>query len=349
MKIINMKHSVCDYTCMWNGLEDVYRERTGNELPPNFFFGLSAFCSPLYLKTSKGGVPRAMYFNAGLPKKMYGFMGSKIGFSYSSIENSTFKYALNKAKNQIDRNNVLVVGALDMYHLEYHYKFYHKFHIPIHYILMVGYDDAKKQIYLFDCGKFDMQILSYENLEKAWNVNVPGLSKKNTLFTFDFENNLNNVKSIFYKSLKSKVDDNLHLKVNFIGVKAFDKLAKEIGKWNLEVSSAEYKNCLLHLVEYTGFPPIVPDECTMPDNNHNGARFQFSQLLLWGSKMYDEAYLEKAAIKFMKSGKLIEQLSTEILKCVNHTSPISSDIIALIKNIGLTEKKAYEYIENCFK
>ena len=169
------------------------------------------------------------------------------------------------------------------------------------------------------------------------------------LLTFNFENNLNDVESIFYKSLKNKVDDNLHSKVNFIGVKAFEKLAKEIGKWNLEVSSAEYKKCLLHLVEYAGFPPIVPDESAMPDNNHNGARFEFSQLLKWGSEIYDDAYLEKAANKFMESGNLIEQLSIKILKCANHNLPISSDIIELIKNVGLIEKTAYEYIENCFK
>jgi hypothetical protein len=33
-----MKHHMHDYECMWNGIEDIYMDKTGETLPNNFFF-----------------------------------------------------------------------------------------------------------------------------------------------------------------------------------------------------------------------------------------------------------------------------------------------------------------------
>ena len=42
-----------DYTCMWNGVEDLYIRDTGEMLPPKFFYVLSSFGSFCYMKTPK--------------------------------------------------------------------------------------------------------------------------------------------------------------------------------------------------------------------------------------------------------------------------------------------------------
>lgn len=53
-----------------------------------------------------------------------------------------------------------------MYYLSYYPKFYYKEHIPIHYILMVGYDDEEKYIYVYDCGIEEMQKLNMKLLKR---------------------------------------------------------------------------------------------------------------------------------------------------------------------------------------
>lgn len=40
-QIIELKHHSHDYECMWNGIEDLYMNETGESLPDGF-----SFCSP---------------------------------------------------------------------------------------------------------------------------------------------------------------------------------------------------------------------------------------------------------------------------------------------------------------
>ncbi len=37
-KMIEIKHHKDDYECMWNGIEDLYMDKTGEILPENLFF-----------------------------------------------------------------------------------------------------------------------------------------------------------------------------------------------------------------------------------------------------------------------------------------------------------------------
>ncbi len=38
-KIIeNLSHHLDDYECMWNGIEDIYMNKTGEKIPDQFFF-----------------------------------------------------------------------------------------------------------------------------------------------------------------------------------------------------------------------------------------------------------------------------------------------------------------------
>lgn len=346
MKVIEVKHTVCDYKCMWNGVADLYTTRTGFNTPPYFFFGLSGLCNPAFIKVSKSDAPRMFYFSSGVAARMYLAMANIVGFDYSVIENRSFRFSLRKAKQQIDKGNPVIIGATDMFHLEYHEKFFHKLHIPIHYFLMVGYDDEKENIFLYDCGKQDIQELSYSNLKKAWDVDISGLSKKNTLFIFNFKDEVNDVKAIFFKALKEKVNTNLHARINIIGLKAFRKLASEINSWDKELTKEQYEKCLLHVVEYAGFPPFVPDDYTKINTTHDGGRFAFANLLKWGADAYYIPELKIASDKFIESGKLINILAYQILKCVQEQKPLTREISKLILSIVNCEEEAYKIIDN---
>ena len=47
-------------------------------------------------------------------------------------------------------------------------------------LLAVGYDDEKQVVYAHDCSFDGVQQISYIEFENSLNVNVPGISKKNT-------------------------------------------------------------------------------------------------------------------------------------------------------------------------
>jgi uncharacterized protein YvpB len=71
-------------------------------------------------------------------------------------------------KKEIDKGNPVIVGPLDMFHLEYRSDLFHKKHTFAHFVLVVGYDDGREDVYIYDCDLHGRQKLSYKNLELAW-------------------------------------------------------------------------------------------------------------------------------------------------------------------------------------
>ena len=182
MKLITLEHKVCDYTCMWNGIQDIYQQKSGEDVPGYLFFCLSGIGNFVYLSFKQGGLRKMVGWGDGRPKKMYPDVCGTIGFSFKCIEGTSFAYCLKTAKAQIDEGKPVVLGCLDMYYLDYYPKMYQKIHVPIHYVLMVGYDDDKQCVYVLDCGKPDMQTLSYACLEQALNVKKSPVGDKNGFY-----------------------------------------------------------------------------------------------------------------------------------------------------------------------
>jgi hypothetical protein len=107
-----------------------------------------------------------------------------IGFEETVIEGKTFKNTFPKLKESIDSGQPVLAGALDIYYLQYYPDLYEKLHVPIHYVLVVGYDDEKHVVFVHDCSHEKVQPISCDEFEKALDVNVPGMSKRNTIRIF---------------------------------------------------------------------------------------------------------------------------------------------------------------------
>jgi hypothetical protein len=151
-KFLSIPHHVDDYECMWNGIEDLYMQKSGEKIPQQFFFSLSGKGNFIYLKSNKGQIKRQAAWGDGRTKLMYKEIADIVGFQYKHTEGKTFDYAIKTAKTQIDAGNPVILGGLDMYYLTYYPKFYMKLHIPLHYVMMIGYDDEKGCGYVLDCG-----------------------------------------------------------------------------------------------------------------------------------------------------------------------------------------------------
>ena len=259
MKLLQLPHKVCGMSCMINGLEDLYEQETGVRLPDWLLVHLSGLTGFVYIKNKKAPTPRMVFWGSNVARYQYEALADVVGFRWQMMADRSFSFTLRRAKESVDASIPPLLGVLDMYHLPYYEKFYHNFHVPIHHVLMVGYDDEKETAFVLDCDRPDVQFIPYADLEQAWNVNIPGLGKKNTFYTFEFNGQVADVESIARNGLRKRALEMLEAPVSMLGLKGMRKLARELTGWPEELSTTQLDASLRHLAEFTGFPPVPPN------------------------------------------------------------------------------------------
>ncbi|MFH1188199.1 MAG: BtrH N-terminal domain-containing protein [bacterium] len=324
-KILNIPHRVCKSTCFSNGLEDILEWR-GQKYANYFIPILGGMGEFAYLKFKKTKPPQMVFWGANTRYLMKD-LEKIIGFKQTLIENRTFKNTFNKIKKIIDGGQPVVAGALDMYYLHYYPEIYQKKHIPIHYLLAAGYDDDKQEIYIRDCGCKSIQKISYSEFEKALNVNVPGMSKKNTIRTFVLPKELPSELEIAQKGFSFRAKKMLNPPVKLFGIPAMRKLAKEIFFW-------KEKKSFEHLAIYATTPPELPKTFEKSD----GMRFWKAQALKELGEKYKIDKWLKASAMFQKSGEFIIEISKAAIK---QDANKISDLISKVANI---EEEAYKIL-----
>jgi hypothetical protein len=140
-----------------------------------------------------------------------------------------------------------------MFHLPYYKAIYHTRHIPIHYVLLVGYDD--EAAYVHDTDRDDVQAISLEELRLAWDVNVPGMGKRNRFVVLDISPNLPPTDALIRSSLTDACQMMLRPPVSMVGIPAMRKLAREIVTWPAELGKETAAKCLRQVREYLNTPP----------------------------------------------------------------------------------------------
>ncbi len=344
MKLITHEHKVCDYTCMWNGIQDIYQQKSGEDVPGYLFFCLSGIGNFVYLSFKQGGLRKMVGWGDGRPKKMYPDVCGTIGFSFKCIEGTSFAYCLKTAKAQIDEGKPVVLGCLDMYYLDYYPKMYQKIHMPIHYVLMVGYDDDKQCVCVLDCGKPDMQTLSYACLEQALNVKKSPVGDKNGLFTIDFAEPVKPLRDIAVSGFLKKAQHMLNPPVGFAGIRGMRKLAREIDGWREELTPKEYREALENFVMFTGTVPNPPARlfgCQEDDIRHDGARAKMSELFAALSGRLGISEWHQTAALFSQSGDVLVEMTDLIVDDLLGQSRDLGELSKLISRVADLEEKAY--------
>lgn len=322
-KLIKMPHEVHESTCYVNGLFDIL---TWKGASYDYFLlpiigGMASFA---YLRF-KMATPPCMVYWGNNPKYLLNDLGKIIGFSESISEGKSFKNEFPKIKGYLDNDEPVMVGALDMFYLHYYVDLYQKEHVPIHYVLVVGYDDEKSEVYVHDCTYDGVQAISYADFEKSLNVNVPGMSKKNTYRVFRLPQTMPNELEIAEKGLAYKANRLLKPPVNMFGIPAMRKLAKDITTW-------DDKSCFTHMVAYAGLtPPLIAE-----DLSHNdGLRFEQARVLKeLGQKYQREQWITTSDL-FVKSGETIIKLCEKALEYDGNACA------QILNQIGDIEEEAY--------
>ena len=347
-KIIYIPHRIDDYVCMWNGLEDLYIQNTGEILPPKCFFSLSSFGSFLYMKTPKSNLKRIVSLSDGRPKQMYKFMAPIVGFDYKVYEYNTFKQVLNKIKNEIDAGFPCMIGALDMYYLHHFEKIYHNEHIPFHYELVVGYDDDSELIYFNDCGRLDTLSISYDELSLALDCHYPELSKKNTVWTFRI-NQMKNKYQIAKEVILKKKELFLNPRVGFTGYKGFCKFINELSKWKHELSKEEYDKILVNIVQFFGTVPTIPNALlgiNKPDEvEYCGGFDKINVVLSSIGEEYNDINMQKVSKIFFKAAPIITQIKEVIVDHLIGNCNVTEKLPLLFTQVANTMKYGFETLK----
>lgn len=356
-KMITLPHHVSDYECMWNGIEDIYQLKSGEKIPDYFFFALAGFGNFVYInrKIRKGDTYDRMVhaaWNDGRTKKMYERLASIIGFQFKHIEGRTFGYTMKKAKEQIDQGRPVVLGALDMYYLPYYPKFYERRHIPIHYVLMVGYDEEAGCVYVQDCGLEGEQVLSMDILEKALAIEKTDLCDKNAICILTFDEQLKNVGDIAIDAFTQKAKSQLNPPVKFLGIPGMRKLAKEFPRLQYELTEEQYNQMITNILMFTGTVPSLPNAVYGSEEKdfvrHMAAREELAGVLRTIGRGYVIKGYEKAADYFIESGLYIQEMSdlltAYLLQEKAACDSLGERVSELIYKIADIEEKAYMFI-----
>jgi hypothetical protein len=327
-KILTLPHEVHESTCYVNGLYDLLAWR-GAKYDYFLLPIIGGMASFTYLKFKLAQPPCMVYWGNN-PKYLIQELGELMGFKQLVSEGRSFKNEFPKMKKHLDENQPLVVGALDMYYLRYYPDLYQKEHVPIHYLLLVGYDDGKEEVLVHDCSHPGVQELAYSDFEKSLDVNVPGMSKKNTYRFFSMPDNFLDELDLAEKGFSHKAERMLKPPVNLIGIPAMRKLAGEIGDW-------QDKSCFNHMVAYAGLtPPLIA-----ADLSHNdGMRFELARVLREFGEKYSKKNWVNASHLFLKSGQMIIDLCKEGSK---FNGPACSNILS---EIASTEEEGYRLLSS---
>lgn len=300
-KLHRLPHKVCESTCYVNGLEDLAAWR-GADYADFLLPVVGGMASFTYLRFKRADPPCMVYWGAN-PKYLMKDLAKIIGFKKIAVEGKTFKNTFLELRESIDNGQPIVAGALDMYYLHYYPDLYRKLHVPIHYVLVVGYDDEKRVVFVHDCSHKGVQQIPYDEFEKSLDVNVPGMSKRNTIRILTLPEKMPSEFEVAKTGFSHKAERFLNPPVRLFGIPAMHKLADEILAW-------DNKKCFEHMVTYATTPPLLPKTF---ENSHGMRFWQVGVLSTLGRKYGVGAWVE-ASVLFRQSGKKIKKLCKEALK-----------------------------------
>jgi hypothetical protein len=345
MKLINLPHTVTDFTCPVKGIEDMYEWKTGVRLPDYFLMPLSMI-GFTYIKQQLAPAPRMVFWGNATGKSQHTFLGDVIGYRWTCMEGKSFKTTFGEAKACIDAGTPVIFGLLDMYHLPYYPKFYHNFHIPQHYVLLVGYDDNTQAAYVLDNGLAEVQTIPYPDLQSAWNVHIPGQGVRNTFFRLEFKDKIASQEEIARIGLLKRSEFVLNPPVKFMGISGLKRFAVEFSQWEAELTPQALQESLLHLVTFTCSMVPMPPQRLLPYpighvDLHQGTRDRFAQLLSNLAGQYHMPCWDQAAESFRESGKYIGALTDMICNCIQGEGVKTSAIRENLEKIVAFEEKGF--------
>jgi len=309
---LTIPHRQAPGLCPVNGIRDLVHWRAGRDWSNQFLWGLGQGGGFAYLRFSAADPPRQVYWGTAGPRQ-HRYLAELLGAGFVEVENRTFKFSWMKAREAVDAGTPPVLGPLDMFYLHFYEDMYHKRHVPIHYELLVGYDEEKADVH--DTGKCEVQEILLDELQAAWDVHVPGLGKRNRMVVLDVPEDPPSTGLLIRKSIADQSQAMLRPPVSIVGIPAMKKLAREIARWPQELGEETAAKCLRQVREYLSSPPDL-------EGDH----------LTAGRDLYVEFLLE--------AGPLAELDFGEAIRCLRESIATIPEIAEALRDSRLEDAAA---------
>ena len=143
---LTLPHRVKPGMCPVNGIRDLVHWRTGRDWPNEFVHGLGQGGGFAYLRVKVADPPRQVYWGIASPHQ-HQYLADLLGVDYTAVDNRSFKFSWQKAREAVDAGTPPIIGPMDMFYLHFYEGIYQRRHIPIHYVLLVGHDEDKAYVH----------------------------------------------------------------------------------------------------------------------------------------------------------------------------------------------------------
>ncbi|MGY3777114.1 BtrH N-terminal domain-containing protein [Isobaculum melis] len=348
MKLLKLPHQIADYRCPVNGICDIYEWKTGQRIPEGLLFDSHVGFSCISNRSNE--IKKMLFFTGqhGVGRRQYEFWQQHIGFKLITGEGKTFNHTLKTIKSLVDQEIPVLLFGLDMFYLQYQKKFYQTSHIPDHVVMMVGYDE--ETVIVHDNSEDYPVKIPIAHLEKAWQDEGTGLSKKNAYFGIDMQAPEKSIPLILKQAYQQLAEEYLRPKVSLFGVKAAQRVIAEIGDWQKQYAKQDLKQIYDFIILLTG--SMLPEsyESLMTQslgfkNPHQAMRDQFAAALVEYAPLYGNQNWLKAATLFAESGLAIQQFVATCIAAIKADHyEVSSVQIELLQRIQLLETEALTWL-----
>lgn len=345
-KLIEVKHHLSSGCCMCSGIEDIYADRTNQMIPEGFLLALGSYGETVFIKMNNPDKPYMFSANDARPKTVYGNLKATLGLDYKIIGGRTLEYAKKSIKQEIDAGYPVIIGPLDMYYLPY-LKMFHTEHVPIHYVMMTGYDEEKDCVLVYDCDRENLIELTFADLELAWSIEKNGVGDKNGFIKIRLPDKLPDKYELARNCLLKKAERQLREKPYILGISAYEKIAGELPKWRKNLSEEAYRKAIISVTEYMGRVPKLPNRImgiTEPDIPYKANYDRLARIVCELGREYKQENWIKAAELFDKCGDNIEKIVSYIMKyCCDGIDEMNEASSLFLKNAELAGR-AYHLI-----
>lgn len=344
-KIISSFTPLGGQHCITNSLKQVFTHN-GYSLSEEMMFGLASGLSFLYINQEKSpminGRTKVFEFEKKLAQRLNINIQCKAGKDYQK----TF----NQIKTIIDQDQSVLV-YVDMAYLTY-LDMDADSHFGGHAVVVYGYDDENKIVWISDRdnhdysirspkGKINMDyhLVSYEEFMKARSSSFRPFPAKNKYLVFDFSTYQAITPSILREAIQETCESMLNPPAHLLGIEGIHKFSKEILKWN------KFSNDKLRIAGITNYFQISKDGGT------GGGIFR---------KMYGNFLIESSYIlendRILEIGKQFLIISDSWDDIANDLWELSeslhTDLLKIISNKVQTlynkEKELYFSLYNAF-
>lgn len=316
-KIINDFLPLGGQHCITNSLKQVF-SYNNYHLSEEMMFGLASGLSFLYINQEKSpminGRIKIFEFEEKLAQRLNIKIRCKSGNDYDKV--------FNQIKSLIDQDQPVLV-YVDMAYLRY-LDMDENNHFGGHAVVIYGYDDENKTVWISDRDNHDYPIrspkgniamdyhlVSYHEFMKARNSSFRPFPAKNKYLTFDFNTYQSPTPDILKEAIQETCESMLNPPAHLLGIEGIHKFSKEVLKWD------KFSDSKLHNAGITNYFQISKDGGT------GGGIFR---------KMYGNFLIEASAILVNKK---VYEIGKQFTVVADSWNDIANDLWQLSETLDI--------------